>query len=186
METLKNFYQKYFNMKKSIEDLLGNYVHVGDKVLLPSPSKLNLDRRDLISGTVTKVYPRTVEVLIRGGHGSFAKVSTRSFVLEQPKSDISYVTSDKSLRIEVQYKQSVVTKHYSTGKTPVVQTQCLVYVNGYLDGVGTVACNHRDTHNPATGHREASKKAFECINLKFIRTELWKRLDDVLKGRGLL
>jgi len=94
---------------------------------------------------------------------------------------IEYTTKDTSLNIKIEYKVARSFKNYpGIGKAWPKETQCLVYINGLLRGNGSVIKHEKDLDNQEYAYKLATKKAINCINLKFIRKEIWEILNNKL------
>jgi len=87
---------------------------------------------------------------------------------------INYETSDKSIKIRLEYLTGHQLKMYYLGKSYPKTTQCLMYVNGFLRGTGAVVKHEKDVDNENLGIRLATKKALPSLNIKCIREEVWK------------
>lgn len=164
---------------KEIKDKLGNSVRVGSIILFPSPSRAYLDRRDLVQGTVTRIVgKKTVEVMLRTGDGRFMSVNVRSFVLARPSVAAVVKIGSTGQRVEVSLKQGLVKKLYRGGaiEREVTQTECIIKIDGFVEGFGKSVTNHRDENNPLEGYRFAIKKALPCIEDKKVRTFVWNQL----------
>lgn len=99
---------------------------------------------------------------------------------------IHYKTEDNSINISVEYRIGNPYRYYKgIGKSWPKTTQCLIYVNGFLKGSGEVVKHNTDPDNPKYAIKYATKKAMSCINLKYIRTALWKQIDEQLKQNEL-
>jgi len=87
---------------------------------------------------------------------------------------INYETSDKSIKIRLEYLTGHPLRMYYVGKSYPKTTQCLMYVNGFLRGTGTVIKHEKDIDNENLAVRLATKKALPSLNIKFLRGEVWK------------
>jgi len=159
------------------KDEFGSIVNIGDLVSIPSPSGVLLDRRDLIQGRVTKIYPKSVEVFIRTGQGGFMKVFARSFILIPKKPDIEIETENNRYRVWYSFYRTK-----SLDKKVVFQTTCRINIGGLGDFFGSVTNHIEDKFDSTVGKIEASKKAFSVVEDKKVKRALW----DKLLKRGVI
>ena len=98
--------------------------------------------------------------------------------------EITYKTKDESIEIKLVYIVRTRLHNYKgVGKTWPKHTQCLMFVNGLLEGYGEVVKHEKDTDNQKFAFKEATNRVMHKINLKFIREELWKKvLNEVENG----
>ena len=98
------------------------------------------------------------------------------------KTRVLYVSPDNTIKIELVYIVIKVLKIYpGIGKTYPKHTQCLVYINNILAGFSTVIKHEFDEDNQNYAYKLVTKKAMKFINTKFIRKEVWKRVNSELK-----
>lgn len=96
--------------------------------------------------------------------------------------EINYKTSDNSIEIKLQYIVKAQYKNYpGIGKCWPITTQCILFYNGLVLDFASVTKHNFDTHNPEYAHRLVTKKVLEKINIKFIRKDIWKLIDEFFK-----
>jgi hypothetical protein len=98
------------------------------------------------------------------------------------KTEINYVTDDKSMRIKLVYITGRALRIYHHGKSWPIHTQCLLFINDLFVTHGHVIKHENDVNNQKYAYILATKKAITGINIKFLRTEIWELVHAELKN----
>lgn len=94
---------------------------------------------------------------------------------------IKVSSEDNSIVIQAEFVQGNPQVNYPhVGKSFPKTTQCLLFVNGFLEGSGKVVKSHLDEDNDQIARLRATQKALkgnECLSgYKELRTKLWAQL----------
>lgn len=95
---------------------------------------------------------------------------------------ITHTTSDKQTTTVLKFDQSTQLVHYRGATIFPLHTQCVVEVNGLIQGVGKVVKHYGDVDNPRWAYIYSAKKALKETTVpKEVRSILWKQLLDTVK-----
>tara|TARA_R110000803_G_scaffold181338_1_gene243726 strand:+ start:572 stop:889 length:318 start_codon:yes stop_codon:yes gene_type:complete len=95
--------------------------------------------------------------------------------------DINYKTEDTSISVNLKYSVAHRMKFYHKGKCWPKHTQCLITINGVIEGFGTVIKHDIDKDNQSFAYKMATKKALEHFNYREGRKEIWKMVHKQLE-----
>jgi len=91
--------------------------------------------------------------------------------------ELEYSSEDKSMNFKFEYIRKGTFKNYpAVGKTYPMQTQCILYYNGFVRAIGTVVKHHADKDNPRYAYIAATKKVMEEVYFTSMRKEIWELL----------
>lgn len=104
-----------------------------------------------------------------------------NYILKLP--DIEYSSEDESVKIKLVYIVGRRLHVYpGIGKTWPKHTQCIMYVNGLVQGFGEVVKHELDKDNPSYAFKMATTKALEQLLMKDLRKSLWQIVKKEIKN----
>lgn len=94
---------------------------------------------------------------------------------------IVWISSDKSLHIELHLVCKRRLKYYYVGKSYPIHTQCLLWVNGLLEFYSHIIKHDKDEHDLKFAFKLAAEKALQSIENKWTRSQVRIELNKFLK-----